>query len=411
MIESEYLRRAAVQIVHKAFDGSIGERRLQSSSSSTYTNGTSSNSGDGSGSDRYEFVAFLLWYIFLVLCCVVPTCCAYHRRRMMEQRLALHRNTMRHNSNSLFFLSGLQQQSANRPRNTEHVQQERLGILREELKGTTMTIKAEHIVIPPKLNDNPDSSLQQSSADESAAAAALVEVDLENCDAMDDAGQIIQLPSIGVNTDRAVAGVCTICLCPYEDGDQISWSTEASCQHAFHTDCIIPWLAKKEEPRCPICRQEFCPTPIVSQVEDAAFDIDLERENSFLHSFSQALAMSQLYRPYPSESANTYEQTRNAITLQLATLALENQVRLEQQTASTVPTVNASSVPPHSGSSILSSAASDPSRNSGRTVGDENNADLETAPATSLPSENTVSINVDTTNNNNNSGSDVPPVP
>jgi hypothetical protein len=73
----------------------------------------------------------------LVLCCVFPTCCAYHRRRMMEQRLASHRDTMRQNSNSLFFLSSLQPQ-LNRSRNSELVQQERLGILREELKGTTM---------------------------------------------------------------------------------------------------------------------------------------------------------------------------------------------------------------------------------------------------------------------------------
>ena len=35
----------------------------------------------------YEFIAFLLWYIFLVLCCVVPTCCAYRRRRLLEQHI------------------------------------------------------------------------------------------------------------------------------------------------------------------------------------------------------------------------------------------------------------------------------------------------------------------------------------
>ena len=134
MIESSYLRRSVLQIVQNTVDSGASERHLQSNSTGTYNNG----SGVDSGGDRYEFVAFLLWYIFLVLCCVVPTCCAYHRRRMMEQRLALHRTTMRQNSNSLFFLSGLQQQSANRPRNPELVQQERVGILREELKRTTM---------------------------------------------------------------------------------------------------------------------------------------------------------------------------------------------------------------------------------------------------------------------------------
>jgi hypothetical protein len=266
------------------------------------------------------------------------------------------------------------------------------------------TIKAEHIVVPPKLNDSLDSSIQQSKASDAAAAAA---IDLENCDTMDDSGRIIQLPTIGVNTDRAVSGVCTICLCPYEDGDQISWSTEESCQHAFHTDCIIPWLAKKEEPRCPICRQEFCAAPNVSHIDDTAFDIDLERENSFLHSFSQALAMSQFYRPYPSESANTYEQTRNAITLQLATLALENQVRLEQQSAALAPTptVNASSVPPQIGNNNVTTGPTV----STRTLEDGNSANLEMAPVTS---GNPLSTAGDATDNHgdNNTG-DIPPVP
>ena len=32
-----------------------------------------------------EFIAFLLWYSFLVFCCVLPTCCAYRRRQMLMQ--------------------------------------------------------------------------------------------------------------------------------------------------------------------------------------------------------------------------------------------------------------------------------------------------------------------------------------
>ena len=137
MVEASYVRKSVAQLVLSAFHSSEGERRLQSLGSNYTNSGGSIPEND----NRYEFVAFLLWYIFLVLCCVVPTCCAYHRRRMMEQRLALHRNTMRQNSNSLFFLSNLQQQSANRPRNSEQAQHERLGILREELKGTTMVRK------------------------------------------------------------------------------------------------------------------------------------------------------------------------------------------------------------------------------------------------------------------------------
>ena len=35
--------------------------------------------------DSFEFVAFLLWYMFLVVCCVLPTFCAYRRRRQMAR--------------------------------------------------------------------------------------------------------------------------------------------------------------------------------------------------------------------------------------------------------------------------------------------------------------------------------------
>ena len=268
------------------------------------------------------------------------------------------------------------------------------------------------------LNDNRDSSSQQFNDGDDTTAAAAVAVDLQNCDTMDDSGQMIQLPSIGINTDRTISGVCTICLCPYEDGDQISWSTEESCQHAFHTDCIIPWLAKKEEPKCPICRQEFCATPNVSHMEDSAFDFDLERENSFLHSFSQALAMSQLYRPYPSESSNSYEQTRNAITLQLATLALENQVRLEQQSAVATPMSSTANAPAavNTGSGSNMAISTFPRRNSSRIIGDGSATNATTAATTAPPSstENPISMTGDTTNDtttSTNTTSDTAPIP
>lgn len=92
------------------------------------------NSGQNDG-QAYEFVAFLLWYIFLVLCCIVPTCCAYRRRRLMEQRLAMQQTNMsRLQASNLFILSNLSYPR----RNTERVIEERKRILTEEIKGTTM---------------------------------------------------------------------------------------------------------------------------------------------------------------------------------------------------------------------------------------------------------------------------------
>ena len=90
-----------------------------------------------SSDDAYEFVAFLLWYIFLVMCCVIPTCCAYRRRRMLEQRLMDYQNNMQR-SNNLFVLSNFPPGPHMRYRTSEQLSQERLVLLREELKATTM---------------------------------------------------------------------------------------------------------------------------------------------------------------------------------------------------------------------------------------------------------------------------------
>jgi len=44
----------------------------------------------------------------------------------------------------------------------------------------------------------------------------------------------IRLPADKHNADRTVPGVCSICLCPYECGDDMTWSTgRSSCSHAL----------------------------------------------------------------------------------------------------------------------------------------------------------------------------------
>lgn len=48
---------------------------------------------------------------------------------------------------------------------------------------------------------------------------------------------------------------CAICLVEYEAGDEISWSHNKSCNHAFHRECIIDWLISHDE--CPCCRHNY----------------------------------------------------------------------------------------------------------------------------------------------------------
>jgi len=66
---------------------------------------------------------------------------------------------------------------------------------------------------------------------------------------------------------RLVPAACAICLCPYEKGEDVTWSPRKECQHAFHSDCIIPWLAKTDDPKCPCCRQDYCDPAVIPQME------------------------------------------------------------------------------------------------------------------------------------------------
>ena len=48
---------------------------------------------------------------------------------------------------------------------------------------------------------------------------------------------------------------CPICLEPYREGDDICWSQNENCAHAYHLDCILDWLMNSDE--CPLCRADY----------------------------------------------------------------------------------------------------------------------------------------------------------
>jgi hypothetical protein len=68
---------------------------------------------------------------------------------------------------------------------------------------------------------------------------------------------------------RLVPSVCAICLSHYQLGDEVVWSSNPACEHAFHFTCVERWLSKQRDcPLCPCCRREFVIDPYDVQEED-----------------------------------------------------------------------------------------------------------------------------------------------
>ena len=45
---------------------------------------------------------------------------------------------------------------------------------------------------------------------------------------------------------------CAICIEEFEEGEKLR---QLPCGHAFHTECIVPWLTERH-PSCPLCKHE-----------------------------------------------------------------------------------------------------------------------------------------------------------
>lgn len=51
------------------------------------------------------------------------------------------------------------------------------------------------------------------------------------------------------------SSTCAICWNNYRDGETVCLSSNKRCKHAYHFDCILPWLLKRND--CPLCRRNF----------------------------------------------------------------------------------------------------------------------------------------------------------
>lgn len=250
-------------------------RLLNDEPNSTSTSGGGASSQPqprSQGRDFYEFAAFLAWYLVLVLCCVVPALCAYHRRRTRERRM------------QLMFLRGstldgrpftvvATEREARRifSAHEERLRAEKMTAIQEAIKNTTMIVTEIDLVEKAGNERTPISEpvrIEESSIQDEEEATPKHPVDEgQRADPNEYEPEYefaaLRLPSKtgeepAPNGARNVPPACTICLCPYEVKDEVTWSPKDHCSHAFHKDCLLQWLEKKEQPLCPVCRQEFC---------------------------------------------------------------------------------------------------------------------------------------------------------
>ena len=273
--------------------------------------------GGNHSRDAYEFIAFIFWYAAMIACCVVPTCCAYRRRGRVDRHLYTQQqraldnfNWQQHQEETMMFVwslygvgggegaNGGNQTLMLQSLDSEAAVRERTKRLEVAMEEETFSVKDGDIVCNANANTNANANIHDS--DDKKDAKNDQEGSETECNGVVE--KDIERGSVGVNvgvgvgvdadenennaelrlpTKRSVPDICAICLCPYEVGDRVTYSEattttttisdeeqqpamsqsqQSCCPHAFHTDCIVEWLAKKNDarPECPCCRRPFC---------------------------------------------------------------------------------------------------------------------------------------------------------
>lgn len=82
------------------------------------------------------------------------------------------------------------------------------------------------------------------------------------------------------------SNMCDICLDHYDVGDEVCWSTNPECNHAFHKDCILDWLSQHRT--CPCCRRNY-----IQPEENSSIQVHLLTLEQRLSSLTQ-LVMAQV---------------------------------------------------------------------------------------------------------------------
>mmetsp|Transcript_18195 Transcript_18195/g.50964 ORF Transcript_18195/g.50964 Transcript_18195/m.50964 type:complete len:235 (+) Transcript_18195:1301-2005(+) len=111
------------------------------------------------------------------------------------------------------------------------------------------------------------------------------------CSGMSSPGSLLSLSAMH----------CSVCLGEYEEGDVLR--ALLPCEHAFHAECIDPWLSSRDT--CPLCRSLLVPPPMrhlqmrhlqLRQLEEADSTQAENAPQSLLQSL-RASVIDRLLRP------------------------------------------------------------------------------------------------------------------
>ena len=98
------------------------------------------------------------------------------------------------------------------------------------------------------------------------------------------------------------SNTCAICLDDFQPTEQIRLLVR--CQHAFHVECIDPWLTTKKR-TCPVCKTEAWPMPGTSSSSSAGAFVDQPSADGIL--LSPSSPPSPIRIPHSATSGNLAE--------------------------------------------------------------------------------------------------------
>lgn len=214
----------------------------------------------------YTSTGFIVWYCFLFVCCGLPVCCccvSYFCYRLRRNRpngdddlAAMFEAWERgqREREEMEIEMEISRIEANVNAFSMQEQKRRRECLLQSWGDCRMLVKEDSIVKVPMSKGDHDCDQSCPLDVETGQLKSMLRIPIaESPDEAKDEPR-------GKDCDRRFRNVpsnCAVCLGKYDIGEAIVWSSNPSCTHVFHEDCIVTWLMTRQNPLCPICRQKF----------------------------------------------------------------------------------------------------------------------------------------------------------